>query len=111
MKQAKVVSVRDVPASETYDPWLTDHAQRARAEELLRLYPDTTKEQTTEICKFLTKGRLLDVGMVGGSDEFKDKVAAFRKEQSRHFRLTPRQALGSILIVVVLLAALLWYAF
>ncbi len=111
MKLAKVVSVRDVPASETYDPWLTDHAQRARAEELLRLYPDTTQEQTAEICRFLTKGRLLDVGLVGGSDEFRDKVAAFRKEHSRHFGLDSRQMLGAFLIGVVFLAALLWYAF
>jgi hypothetical protein len=111
MKTAKVVSGRDVPASESYDPWLTDPAQRARAEELLRRYPDTTDAETGEIGKFLTKGRQLDVGMVSGSDEFREKVAAFREEHSRHFRLNPRQVIGSIVIAAALLAALLWFAF
>ena len=61
MKLAKVVDVRDARAPITCDPWLTNPAQRMRAEELLRRYPDTTKEEAAEIRMFLTKGRHYDV--------------------------------------------------
>ena len=109
MKQARVISVRDVPASEKYDPALTDPKGRARAEELLGRYPDTTVEETAEIRNFLTKGKILEVGLVSGSDEFRDKVAAFRKEHSRDFRLKPHELLGFFAIIGLPVAALVWH--
>ena len=109
MKTAKVVSVQDVRAKENCDPWLTDRAQRARAEELLRLFPNTTEEETAEILIFLTKGRHFDVGMVTGNEEFREKVEAFREAHKQHFRLSPAQMVGSLLLAVVLVGAVIWY--
>lgn len=109
MNSAKVVSVRDVPAPERYDPAYTDPEGRAREQELLRLYPGTTDDETAEIRHFLTKGRILEVGLVSGSDEFRDKVAAFREEHDRHFRLKPRELLGFLLITAVPVGALVWH--
>lgn len=109
MKLAKVVNVRDVPAPERSDPAFTDPEGRARAEALLRLYPNTTDAETAEICRFLTKGRILEVGLVSGSDEFREKVIAFHKEHERHFRLKPRQLLGFLAITVLPVAALVWH--
>lgn len=54
MKTAKVVSVQDVRAKESCDPWLTDRAQRARAEELLRLYTSTLAALDTLINRRIT---------------------------------------------------------
>lgn len=109
MKSAKVMSVRDVPAPDRSDPAYTDPEARARAEELLRLYPDTTDDETAEIRHFLTKGRILEVGLVSGSDEFREKVAAFRKEHDRHFRLKPREIVAAILIAAAPVGALVWH--
>ena len=109
MKTAKVVRVQGVRAKEHCDPWLTDRAQRARAEELLRLYPNTTEEETAEILIFLTKGRHFDVGMATGNEEFREKVEAFREAHKQHFRLPPAQVIGVLLLAVVLLGAVIWY--
>ncbi len=109
MKSAKVVSVQDVRAKEICDPWLTDRAQRAAAEELLRTYPETTDEETAEILTFLTKGRHFDVGMVAGNEEFREKIEAIREAHKQHFRLRPAQLAGSILLMIALFGAFIWY--
>lgn len=111
MKLAKVVDVRDARAPVTCDPWLTNPAQRMRAEELLRRYPNTTKEEAAEIRMFLTKGRHYDVGMVAGSDELGDKVTAFREAYKRHFQLRPYKAVGLILLLGILVATAWYFAF
>lgn len=111
MKLAKVVDVQDARAPKTCDPWLTDPAQRARAEELLRLYPHTTEDESTEIQIFLTKGRHYDVGMVAGNDEFRDKVMAFREANKKHFRLRPVELVGSIMLACILVIAAWYFAF
>lgn len=109
MKTANDLNVRNVPARDRSDPAYTDPEGRERAEKLLRLYPNTTEEETVEIRHFLTKGRILEVGLISGSDEFRDKVAAFRKEHERHFRLKLHEIVAALLIVTALVGALLWY--
>ena len=66
--------------------------RRRRVEELLRQYPRTADDEAAGIRHFLATGKHLDVGLVGGSDEFKEKVRCFRKEHSRHFRPKPHDA-------------------
>lgn len=109
MQSPSEMNVRNAPARDRSDPAYTDPEGRARAEKLLRLYPETTEEETVEIRQFLTKGRILEVGLISGSDEFREKVAAFRKEHERHFRLKLHEIVAAFLIVTALVGALLWY--
>lgn len=104
MKYAKVVSAQEVRAKDACDPWLTDKEQRARAEELLLRYPATTEGEVAEIRLFLTKGRHYDVGMVEGSNAFRDKVAAFGHAHMKQSQLTPAQLV--VALMLALLAAL-----
>ena len=108
MKLTKVVDVRDARAPNKCDSSSGISAERARAEQLLRLYPETTRDQTEEIRLFLTKGTHYDVGMVAGSDEFYEKVIAFRKAHKKHFRLTPLEILVPIVFLLTI-SAFVWY--
>lgn len=108
MKLAKVVDVRDAHSPNTADSLSAISAQRIRAEQLLRLYPETTPDQTEEIRVFLTKGAHFDVGMVAGSDEFYEKVIAFRKTHEKHFQLSRTEMLIPILSLVMI-SAFAWY--
>jgi hypothetical protein len=112
MQAAQSSVARKAPAVEKYDPAYTDPEGRARAEELLRRYPDTTDEETAEILSFLKKGKFLEVGLVSGSDEFRDKVAELRKKHDQHFRLKPRELIVGLVVAMVPIGALVWnYAF
>lgn len=108
MKIAKVVDVRDVSAPKIDNSSAAVSSARVRAEELLRLYPKTTETQTEEIREFLTTGTHYDVGMVAGNDEFREKVAAFRKAHNKDFRVRPLELLIPFLLLATL-AALAWY--
>jgi hypothetical protein len=61
MRTAKAVEVREVRASFNYDPPYTNLTRRTRAQELLRSYPETTEEETTEIMDFPTRAMHFDV--------------------------------------------------
>ena len=71
---------------------LGDFNNQRRIEQLLRRYPRTADGKTAGIRHFLATGKQLDVGLVGGSDEFREKVRRFRKERSRHLRPKPHDA-------------------
>ncbi len=106
MKPANVVEVRDVRASEKHDPAYTDPTRRARAEELLSAYPNTSDEETMEIVQFLARGMHLDVGLVSAKDEFKTKVAEIRHNHRDAFRLRPLEIAIFLLIVFTPLLAM-----
>ncbi len=71
---------------------LGDFNKRRRVEELLRQHPITADNETAGIRRFLATGMHLDVGLVGGSDEFREKVRRFRKERSQQLRPKPHDA-------------------
>jgi hypothetical protein len=52
-------------------------------EGILRRYPNINEEDTATILSFLRSGTHMDVGLVAGSDELKEKVIAFRKQHRR----------------------------
>ena len=108
MKQANVVSVRDVSAADNAPARFGDHQKRQHIEGLLRRYPQTSEAETKEIITFLATGNHIDVGLVSGSDEFKEKVARFRAEHSSHFRLKLHEAALFLLLVGGPVAALSW---
>jgi len=110
MKAEETVSATSVHVSDRSDPAYTDAAGRARAEKLLRSYPDVSDRETTEIIHFLKKGRLLEIGLVSGSDEFRQKVAAFRKEHARHFRLTAIEMLSFFSITMLPVGVVAWHS-
>ncbi len=101
MKQAKVVEVRDLRASVTYDPVHTEPQRRARAEELLTAYPDVTSEEQSEIVDFLARGKHLDVGLVTGREEFKQKIEEIRSAHPAVFRMHPLQSIAVFCAVVM----------
>lgn len=105
MKMAKVVAVTDATSLENR-PELDHTNKRKTIEALLRRYPETSEAETAEITRFLATGPHLDVGLIAGSDEFKEKVAAFRREHRRHFRLTPWEVLMFVLVALGPIAAL-----
>ncbi|MDT9600668.1 hypothetical protein [Sphingosinicella rhizophila] len=108
MKQANVVSVRDVPPADSAPSHYGDHQKRQRIEGLLRRYPETNEAETKEIISFLTTGSHLDVGLVSGSDPFKDKVTRFRAEHGSHFRLKLSEVALFLLFVGGPVAATAW---
>lgn len=108
MKTANVTEVRDVRASESYDPAYTDPVRRARVEELLRSYPATTPDETAEIVEFLSRGKHLDVGLVTAKDEFKEKVSTIRRDHSSRFRPSAFEVVLFLLLVLTPLALLVW---
>ncbi len=108
MKQANVVSVRDISSAETAPARYGDHQKRTHIEGLLRRYPKTSDAETSEIINFLATGNHLDVGLVSGSDEFREKVARFRAEHARHFRLKLHEIAMFILAIGGPIAVMAW---
>lgn len=106
MKPAKVVEVRDVRAMGNLDPAYTDPERRARAEELLRIYPGTNEEETAEIVHFLARGMHLDVGLVTRQDEFKEKIARIRSDHRQAFRVGPLEVIIFLMVVLTPLTIL-----
>jgi hypothetical protein len=86
MKTANMIEARDVTRAVPQPARHGDWVKREHIEDLLRRYP-CNEDETAEIAHFLTKGSHLDVGLVSGSDELKEVVDRFRKENSRYFRL------------------------
>lgn len=108
MKLAKVVEVRDVHTSSKLDPAFSDPGRRAHIEELLRLYPHTSEDETAEIIAFLKHGKHLDVGLVSASDEFEQKVALIRRENQALFRVSPVEGTAFALLIILPLVAIVW---
>jgi hypothetical protein len=48
------------------------------------------------------------VGLVSGSDEFREKVAAFKKQHRQHFRLKAHEVLMFLVAAGGPVAALFW---
>ncbi len=108
MKQANVVSVRDVAPADSAPARFGDFQKRQHIEGLLRRYPKTSEAETKEIIAFLATGNHLDVGLVSGSDELREKVARFRSEHSSHFRLKLHEVALFLLVTGGPVAALAW---
>lgn len=109
MKLAKVVEVRDIHTSSKVDPAFTDPVRRGHVEELLRSYPHTSEAETAEILEFLRYDKHMDVGLVSGSDEFKQKVGIIRRENQKLFRVSPIEGAAFALLMIVPLAAIIWF--
>lgn len=108
MKEANAMELRDVPATTNAAPLGGDKAKRQRIEELLRRYPGTSDAETAEIRHFLATGSHLDVGLVSGSDEFREKVSAFKKQHRQHFRLKAHEVLMFLVAIAGPIGALAW---
>jgi hypothetical protein len=108
MKQANVVSVRDLSPADSAPARFGDYQKRQHIEALLRRYPGTSEAETKEIITFLATGNHLDVGLVSGSDEFRQKVARFRSEHRGHFRLKVYEAALFLLLVGGPVGAMAW---
>ena len=80
---------------------------RQRMEHLLRLYPDISQEETEELLTFLRSGPHLDVGLVTGEEEFREKVRDIRTRYRGEFRLKLRE---SILFVALIIGPFLYLA-
>ena len=108
MKYAKVKEVRGFAVADTSPVSEGNITKRKRIEDLLRKYPRTTEAETLEIRHFLATASHLDVGLLSGSDEFRETVRAFKKEHSSHFRLKVHEVVLFLLIIGGPIAALLW---
>lgn len=108
MKQANVVSVRQLPRADMAPARSGDYQKRQHIEGLLRRYPNISEAETQDIITFLGTGNHLDVGLVSGSDELKETVARFRKEHSRHFRLKLYEVALFLLAIGGPIAAMAW---
>ena len=108
MKQANVVSVRGVAPADSAPARFGDFRKRQHIEGLLRRHPKTSEAETKEIITFLATGNHLDVGLVSGNDEFRDKVARFRGEHSSHFRLKLHEVALFLLVIGGPVAAITW---
>lgn len=86
----------------------TASAQAIRAEDIFRRYPDIDAAEVKEAVTFLKKGRHLDIGLVTGTTDIKDKVEAFRQEHARALGLGWVEVTVFTLFFVVMLAALIW---
>ncbi len=73
---------------------------RQRMEHLLRRYPDLSQEETKELLTFLRSGPHLDVGLVTGEDEFREKVRDIRTRYRSEFRLKLRESIFFVALIV-----------
>ena len=101
MKKANIIEVRDVTPARLGNP-----EKRQSIEGLLRRWPETTEAETAEILHFLASGNHLDVGLLSGSDEFREKVQRFRTEYRRDLRPKAREVFLFLLVTVGPVAAL-----
>ena len=97
MKTANVISVRDI--TEDKHPELNRSSRRKDIEALLRRYPDIKAAETAEIVRFLATGSHLDVGLIAGNEELRDKVDAVRKANPAAFRIKLHEGLFFVLAV------------
>jgi hypothetical protein len=107
MKQATIVEVRDVPASND-NVHLGNRKLRQEVEELLRRYPSISEGETAKVRNFLATGSHMDIGLVAGSDELKEKVIAFRKQHRRQLGLKLHEVVIFLVIAGGPVGALLW---
>lgn len=107
MKLANAVEVRDVPASESTARY-GDRQLRQEMEDILRRYPNISEEDTATVLNFLRTGTHMDVGLVAGSDELKDKVRAFRKQHRRKLGLKWHEILLFVAATGGPAAAMFW---
>lgn len=91
-----------------FDHAFSDPARRANIETLLRAYPNTTEAETADILHFLSKGKHMDVGLVSGSDEFKDKVEQIKRENRDLFRVGPVEGAIFLLLGIAIFALMLF---
>lgn len=108
MKYAKVTQVRDIEPGHRTSLEEGNTAKRKRIEQLLRNYPVTTEAETLEIRHFLATGSHLEVGLVSGSDEFREKVRAFRKDHRKHFRLKAHEVILFLAAIGGPIMTLIW---
>jgi hypothetical protein len=89
---------------------LAGQSSSARAEELLRRYPEIAADETAELLRFLTKGPILEVGVISGRADLQQKLHQLRADHAASFRMNAREYAVFTLIVAVFLAmcALLW---
>lgn len=88
----EIIEAKGETPSASAETRLGDFNKRWRVEELLRQYPRTADDETGGIRHFLATGKHLGLGLVGGSDEFREKVTRVRQERSRHLRPKPHDA-------------------
>lgn len=88
----EIIEAKEETTSASADTRLGDFNKRRRVKELLRQYPRTADGKTAGIRHFLATGKHLDVGLVAGSDQFREMVRRFHKERSRHLRSKPHDA-------------------
>ena len=110
MKEANVTSVRTIcpPNDNPPDLEKAPRSRRQRIEMLLGRYPATTEAENAEILHFLACGPHLDVGLVLGNDELKEKVGAFKRANASHFRLKPREVLLFVMVTGIVVGPLFW---
>jgi len=108
MKNANVLEARDVRASND-NIHLGNRQVRQEIEALLQRYPNIGEGETARIRNFLTSGSHMDVGLVTGKDELKDKVAAFRKAHRQDFRLKLHEIGVAVIVTCGPLGALVWH--
>ncbi len=75
---------------------------------LLQQYPATSSEENREIALWLTKGPLLDIGLMRGDESLRYKIAAFEQEHSKIISNKPLQII--VLLAIFLLTALACFA-
>lgn len=109
MKSAKEVEVRDIHTSSKGDPAFSDPVRLGHIEELLRNYPHTSEAEAAEILEFLRYGKHMDVGLVSGSDEFRQKVALIRRDNQKVFRVSFVEGAAFALLIIVPMAAIIWF--
>ncbi|MES2338862.1 MAG: hypothetical protein V4537_12270 [Pseudomonadota bacterium] len=87
-------------------------ARRDRIAALLRRYPDLPSDDTHELLTFLKTGAILDIGMLKGNPDTRDRIARVHADHAAWFRPTILQRLfvAALLVVPVLLMCwMAWY--
>ena len=91
-----------------------DHARppsemAARAQALLRRYPQLSEHELATLIDIFPRLEILEVGLMVVDDGLSDKLAAFRRDHGAKFELPTTLLIGSIsMAAIIVLAVLLW---
>jgi hypothetical protein len=87
-------------------------SKRERVADLVRRYPQITKEEAIEIIAFMRTGRHLDIGLLTSDEEIRPKLDAFMDDHKADFRVRWWESAAVIGTIAVFLMTfwLVWEA-
>lgn len=83
---------------------------RSRIGDLLDRYPDLRPDERSDLIAFLTKGALVDRGMIRGDAKLAPIIEQVESDHPEQFRPSVRSSLLVAILLIVPLVLMCWFA-